>query len=96
MVHRNDQHGESEFKQHEHGQELASVDDETANDDGPGSKEVVEGQKVQDLHAAAQERQPTEQVPDVDQHRPVRAGRKEGGHVDPDGNHVEKNYDNFN
>ena len=74
MIHCNDQHGESKLKQHEHSQELSSVYDETANDDGPGSKEVVKGQKVQDLHRTAQERQPTEQIPDVDHHWPVGAG----------------------
>jgi len=48
-------HGKAKHKDGQDGQEPGQILQQIPNDDGPGSEEVVEGQKVQDLNAGQQE-----------------------------------------
>ena len=95
MVHCQHQHGEAKLKEHQHCQKLSRVNDEAADDDGPWPKEIVKGEVIQDLDAAAQERQPDKEVPDVNEDRPVFFIGEHCGHVDSNGNHIQENNDNF-
>jgi hypothetical protein len=49
LVHGDDQHRKADFKKHEHRQKFSGVNDETADDDCPRAKEMVERQKIQNL-----------------------------------------------
>lgn len=49
LVHPDHHDGEAELEDEQDGQELAKVDHERGDDDGPRAEQVVEGQKVQDL-----------------------------------------------
>ena len=49
LVHGHEEHGEAELEQHQDSQELAQVDHQAADNDGPGTEQVVERQEVQDL-----------------------------------------------
>ena len=49
LVHGHEEHGEAKLEEHEDGEELAEVNHEAADDDGPRAEQVVEGEKVQNL-----------------------------------------------
>ena len=49
LVHGHDEHGEAELEEHQDGQELAQVDHQGADNDGPRAEQVMERQEVQNL-----------------------------------------------
>ena len=53
LVHGHGEHGETKDEYHHHRQKLSQVHHQAGDDDGPGPKEAVERQEVQDLDATA-------------------------------------------
>lgn len=60
-------HGESKHENCQHGEKASQVLHEVADDDGPGSEEVVEREEVENLHASQQKAQGEPLISAVDQ-----------------------------
>ena len=58
LIHGEDDHVEAEHEYHEDGGKLGKIAHEVAEDDGPRPEDPVEGEKVQDLHATHEDREP--------------------------------------
>ena len=60
LIHGKNDHVEAEHEYHEDGGKLGEVAHEVAEDDGPRPEHPVEREKVQDLDAAHEDRDPGE------------------------------------
>lgn len=90
-------HGEAKHKDGQDGQKPGQVLQQIPDDDGPGSEQMMEGQKVQDLHAGQQEGQREALIPTVDQRRPILLGHEDKGrHMDAHSGHSEQQYEHLN
>jgi len=89
-------HGKAKHKDGQDGQEPGQILQQIPNDDGPGSEEVVEGQKVQDLNAGQQEGQCEALISAIYQSGPILLGHEQKGrHMDTHAGHSQQQYHHF-